>query len=137
MPTVNTPTIFNVEVGNLGLEVQAGANYSVKLMQEPGLELMSYPGVDINPKEVIEFTLDYTFANAGQKHLYAVVDFLDDEDLSNNTSVPLVIFVQRKVPFKFPLEMERGKLLGIHLCQVEDRAQSHKLYIYQKMLENL
>ncbi len=52
------------------------ANYSVKLMREPGIELMSYPGVDINPKEVIEFTLDYTFTNAGQKHLYAVVDFL-------------------------------------------------------------
>ncbi len=92
-----------MELGNLGLDVQAGTDYTVKLMQEPGIELMSYPGVDIDPKEVIEFTLDYTFENAGQKHIYAVVDFADDEDLSNNTSIPLVIFVQQEGTIQIPI----------------------------------
>ena len=109
VPTVNTPTIFTLEVGNVGLDAQPGVNYIVKLMQEPGIELMTYPGVDLNPKEVVEFALDYTFTNAGQKHLYAVVDFLDDEDLSNNISVPLVIFVQQEGTIQIPIGEGEGE----------------------------
>ncbi|MEZ5082710.1 MAG: GEVED domain-containing protein [Bacteroidales bacterium] len=113
VPTVNTPTSFNIEIGNLGLNVQSGNDYTVKLMSEPGIELMSYPGVDLDPKETIEMTLDYTFSTSGQKHVYAVVDFADDEDNNNNTSVPLVIFVQQTGTIQIPIG-EGGTLQPWH-----------------------
>jgi len=103
VPTANSPTFFNVNIGNVGSDVQTGSSYTVQLMQEPDIELASYPGQDIDPKETIEFTLDYTFSNAGEKHLYAVVDFPDDEDQNNNQSIPLVIFVQQEGTVQVPI----------------------------------
>ena len=57
-PEENVPTTLEIDIKNIGSEVQSGSDYTVKLMQEPGIELMTYPGLDINPKEVLTFSLD-------------------------------------------------------------------------------
>lgn len=109
VPTVNESAFFNIDVKNLGLDVISGSDYTVKLMQEPGIELASFNGVDINPKQVIDFTLDHTFDFSGEKHLYAIVDFTNDEDQSNNISIPLVIFVQQEGTIQIPIGMGTGE----------------------------
>jgi len=95
-PEENVPTTLEIEIKNIGSEFQDGSEYTVKLMQEPGIELASYPGQDINPKEVLNFSLDYTFPYAGLYNCYIEVDFADDQDVSNNISSNLEIYVQQE-----------------------------------------
>ena len=95
-PEENIATTLEIEIKNIGSEFQSGSEYTVKLMQDADTELMSYPGQDINPKEVLNFTLDYTFPNAGLYSCYIEVDFADDMDLSNNISSPLNVYVQQE-----------------------------------------
>ncbi len=95
-PEENISTTFNVDIKNIGSEFQAGSNYSVKLMQDNDVELMSYPGEDIYPKQVLDFEMDFTFPNAGLFSCYVEVDFMDDQDPSNNISTPLDIYVQQQ-----------------------------------------
>jgi len=95
-PQENITTTFNVEIKNIGSEFQSGTEYSLKLIQEPGIELMSYNGQDINPKEVLTFTLDYTFPDAGLYQCYVEIDFAEDQDISNNNSTQLDVYVQQE-----------------------------------------
>ncbi len=95
-PEENVVTTLEIEIKNIGSEVQSGSEYTVKLMQEPGIELMSYAGQDINPKEVLTYTLDFTFPYAGLYNCYVEVDFADDMDMSNNESSPLGVYVQQE-----------------------------------------
>jgi len=95
-PEENVPTTFEIEIKNIGSEFQSGSEYTVKLMQGPGNELMSYAGQDINPKEVLTYTLDYTFPYAGLYQCYVEIDFADDQDPSNNVSSPLAVYVQQE-----------------------------------------
>jgi len=95
-PEENVSTTLEMDIKNIGSAMQAGSEYTVKLMQEPGIELASYPGQDINPKEVLTFSLDYTFPYAGLYNCYVEVAFADDQDMSNNISSNLGVYVQQQ-----------------------------------------
>ena len=95
-PEENIATTLEVDIKNIGFEFVAGSEYTVRLMQEPGIELMSYAGQDIYPKEVLNFTMDYSFPYAGLYKCYVEVDFPDDPSQMNNTSSSLDVYVQQE-----------------------------------------
>jgi hypothetical protein len=94
-PVEDVQTSFDVEIKNIGSVPQEGEAYEIKLMQEPSTELATYPGLDINPKQDITFTFDYTFPYAGLYNCYVEISFVDDQDPDNNFSSPLNVYVQQ------------------------------------------
>jgi hypothetical protein len=95
-PEAGHQVTFYVDIKNLGSQFQSGTNYTVKLMAEPDVELTSVSGQDIDAKQTINFSIDYTFQNAGQYNCYVVIDYLDDQNQDNNKSTTLPIYVQQQ-----------------------------------------
>ncbi len=88
---VGVPDTFTFTILNNGLNIQT--NYSVKLMKEGGVELVSVPGVNIEPGEIQEYNLTWTPVEPGIANLYGVVILDGDEYPENNASgfLPVVI----------------------------------------------
>ncbi len=101
-PEKDIATTLEIDIKNIGSEFQSGSEYTVRLMRG-GVELMSYAGQDINPKEVLTFTLDYTFPYSGLYNCYVEVEFADDQDQSNNVSSSLNVYVQQEGTIQVPI----------------------------------
>jgi len=95
-PEENVPMTFNIDIKNVGSEFQSGSEYTLNLIKENGEVLATYPGQDIDSKEVLHLNLDYTFTAAGLNQCYIVIDFADDQDTTNNTSTFLDVYVQQE-----------------------------------------
>ena len=86
LPTEGVPSEYTVIIRNNGIETLTETDYSVKLMQQGGLELVSQSGVAIETNETKEFVFTWTPTSAGPTHIYGYVDFPNDEYHANNAT---------------------------------------------------
>ena len=92
-PIAQQSVSFTTIIKNIGSLPQQGSEYTIKLMKEPGVVLASFPGVDLDAKEYVDFSFDYTFPYAGKFDCYVEVDFPEDEDTTNNKTFTAEIYV--------------------------------------------
>ncbi len=83
---------YTVKVANLGSA--SPTNYTVKLMSDDGTEIGSLPGVVIAQYETHDFVYQWTPDAAGIIYLYGEVVFAEDENISNNITGKLKVYVQ-------------------------------------------
>ncbi|MCB5279544.1 MAG: carboxypeptidase regulatory-like domain-containing protein [Candidatus Cloacimonetes bacterium] len=93
-PSVNSSVDYAVSVKNYSLS--AISTYTVKLMQEGGIELASVPGTIIEPQQTLEFTLPWTPAVVGETHLYGKVVMAGDENPANDETNMLTVTVMEE-----------------------------------------
>ncbi|MEE4177577.1 MAG: choice-of-anchor J domain-containing protein [Bacteroides sp.] len=93
-PSVGTESIYTVAVKNAG--TMTATDYTVKLMQEGGVELASVAGTAIEFGETLTFDLAWTpqEADEGNTFVYGVVEFTADEMPGNNQTPNLNLTVQ-------------------------------------------
>jgi hypothetical protein len=75
---------FDCVVKNSGAFPVLGSAYTVKLMEEPGIELASAQGVSLNTWEEGTVTINHTFSGIAQHRLYFEIEFVQDQNTSNN-----------------------------------------------------
>ena len=81
----NLPESYNCKIRNLGNAQVNGSEYTLKLMESPGVELASVQGVTLIPWEEKTITINHTFNTIDQHRLYFEIDYTSDENLKNNT----------------------------------------------------
>ena len=91
-PSVGIPSDYTVRVRNTGVNAQT--NYTVKLMRQGDVELVSIPGTPINSGQNIDFVLTWTPAQSGPTFIYGEVVLTGDEVPDNNTTPSMNINVQ-------------------------------------------
>ncbi|HRR98542.1 MAG TPA: CARDB domain-containing protein, partial [Candidatus Syntrophosphaera sp.] len=89
---VGSSYVYTITVKNNGTTTQS--NYTVKLMQEGGIELGSVEGTTINTMATLQFTIPWTPSTAGETYLYGEVVLTGDENPSNNQTSHLNVTVQ-------------------------------------------
>ncbi|MBO3117745.1 choice-of-anchor J domain-containing protein [Winogradskyella sp. DF17] len=82
----NTSERFECTIRNAGSLPVLGTDYTVKLMEAPGIELASVSGVNLSSWEYGTITIDYTFTELADKRLYFEIDYSQDENTSDNTT---------------------------------------------------
>ena len=92
IPTVGISSDYVITVKNNGIAAQT--NYSIKLMKEGGIELVSVPGPTINSLQTLSVTVSWTPTQAGSTYVYGQVVLTGDEFATNNQTAPLNINVQ-------------------------------------------
>ncbi|MBW6515296.1 MAG: carboxypeptidase regulatory-like domain-containing protein [Candidatus Cloacimonetes bacterium] len=90
--TVGIPVDYTIAVRNAGMNTQS--DYTVKLMQEGGIELGSTAGTTIEQGQVIDYVFTWTPDVAGATYLYGEVVLTDDEVPGNNITPNLNVAVQ-------------------------------------------
>lgn len=78
-------TSFDCLIRNSGSEMIQGSDYTVKLMESPGVELASSNGMPINPWEELTLTVSHTFIEISSHNLYFEISYADDVFENNNT----------------------------------------------------
>ncbi len=91
-PTAGIEYEYTVTIKNDGYNTQS--NYTVKLMQEGGVELLSLPGISIAPKQIQEYTFYWTPSAAGASSIYGLVVMTGDENSANDECQALDIEIQ-------------------------------------------
>jgi type IX secretion system substrate protein/carboxypeptidase-like protein/cleaved adhesin domain-containing protein len=76
---------FDCLVKNAGSSQVLGNEYTVRLMEEPGIELASAPGITLNPWGETIITVNHTFTSISAHRLYFEIDFAGDDIIVNNT----------------------------------------------------
>jgi len=89
---VGSSYVYTITVKNNGTTTQS--NYTVKLMQEGGIELGSVAGTTINTMATLQFTIPWTPSTDGETYLYGEVVLTGDENPSNNQTSHLNVTVQ-------------------------------------------
>jgi len=89
---VGSSYVYTITVKNNGTTTQS--NYTVKLIQEGGIELGSVEGTTINTMATLQFTIPWTPSTAGETYLYGEVVLTGDENPSNNQTSHLNVTVQ-------------------------------------------
>jgi len=87
MAKLDTPHTFNVSLRNYGVNTVLGSNYSVKIMNEMGVQIAEQAGITLNSWEESEFAIPYTYTNMVNENLYAIIEYTADQDDKNNESV--------------------------------------------------
>ncbi len=81
----NVAESYTCTIKNEGALSVLGSNYTVKLMEAPGVQLASVSGVNLNSWEESEITINHTFTGIESHRLYFEVEFAADENMNNNT----------------------------------------------------
>ncbi|MGB1317349.1 MAG: choice-of-anchor J domain-containing protein, partial [Flavobacteriales bacterium] len=76
---------FDCTIRNAGNLAVDGADYTVKLMEEPGVELASASGVALSPFEDATITVNHTFSGIDAHRCYFKIEYAQDQNLANNT----------------------------------------------------
>ncbi len=76
---------FSCVIRNQGALPVIGSNYTVKLMEAPGVEIASVSGLNLNSWEETTISIPHTFTSIDQHRLYFEVDYNLDENMDNNT----------------------------------------------------
>ena len=91
-PTQGTVAQYTITVQNIGQIVQD--NYTVKLMQQGGIELNSIVGTQsLQQGQTTDYTLSWTPGTTGATYLYGEVIIPDDENEFNNVTPNLNVVV--------------------------------------------
>lgn len=77
---------FECKIRNAGNQAVLGSEYTLKLMEAPGVEIASIGGVNLNTWEETTLVINETFTAVSNKHLYFEIDYNNDENLANNRS---------------------------------------------------
>jgi hypothetical protein len=93
-PGANQENIYTVRIENYGSSLQQA--YTVRLFKDDAMEIGSLAGISIEPGEMLEYEFSWTPDpdDAGASVIYAVVDFEDDENESNNQTPDFNLTVQ-------------------------------------------
>jgi hypothetical protein len=94
-PVEGESVTISAVIKNIGSNPVSGSDYTVKLMREPGVELASVPGQDIDAKQFITYSIDYAFQYPGKYDCYIEVDYADDQHPENNATTYMSIYVQQ------------------------------------------
>jgi len=92
----NSPTNYQVKIGNNGNTAVAGTDYTVDLRAYVGgIETVfgSVPGQNLAQGETIDFTISSTFPQIGTYDLFAKIDWEADMNPTNNISTILPVEV--------------------------------------------
>jgi len=76
---------YNCVIKNYGALPVLGADYTIKLMEAPGVQLASINGVNLNSWEETMVTVNHTFTGIDAHRLYFEIEYSDDEFIANNT----------------------------------------------------
>jgi hypothetical protein len=107
----NVNEAFECRIKNYGALPVLGADYTVKLMEAPGVQLASVTGVNLDSWEEAVVTVNHTFSGIASHRLYFEIDFAQDEEIRNNTFREVNVHV---VPGSVVLD-EMGTKDGIDL----------------------
>ncbi|MBW6479503.1 MAG: carboxypeptidase regulatory-like domain-containing protein [Bacteroidales bacterium] len=93
-PSAGVETMYNIAVQNAGTATQT--DYTVKLMQQGGIEIGSVDGTAIEFGETLTFQIPWTpgVDDDGPTYLYGVVELDGDEVPGNNQTPNLNVVVQ-------------------------------------------
>jgi hypothetical protein len=75
---------FKCKIRNAGTLPVAGVDYTLKLMEEPGIEVASVSGVDLEPWQETTITVNAVFTEISTKRLYFEILYNADQNLDNN-----------------------------------------------------
>ncbi|MCB5257910.1 MAG: carboxypeptidase regulatory-like domain-containing protein, partial [Candidatus Cloacimonetes bacterium] len=89
--SVGSVSNYTIRVRNNGTATQN--NYTVKLMQEGGVQLSAVPGIPINSLQTLDFTINWTPTETGATYIYGEVEMTGDEIATNNQSSHLNVLV--------------------------------------------
>lgn len=95
-PKVNTPVKFNFQIENIGDVDVSGDSYSIDLVKkinEETIVLKSMEGVDVVSLGQLVGDFEYVFNSEYEVELALIVNYSDDQQLSNNETNPQSIFV--------------------------------------------
>jgi hypothetical protein len=95
-PVAGTDVTYNVTVKNKGLEPVLGADYTVSIYKavDGDDELLgTLSGVNLGYQQTVSIPWETNFATEGAMSIYAVVNYVDDENLVDNTSPAINITV--------------------------------------------
>ncbi len=76
---------FDCLVKNRGSSQVQGTDYTLRLMEEPGILLASISGVTLDSYEEATITVNYTFTSINSHRLYFEIDYAADDLPSNNS----------------------------------------------------
>jgi len=82
---------FTVKIKNQGTTLQS--SYTVKLINELGIELASAPGIEVEPGEAVQVPIYWSAIYGGAKALFGSVVLDGDENASNNLSFRIPVLV--------------------------------------------
>ena len=81
----NTNETYQCVIKNYGSLAVLGAEYTVKLMEAPGVELASVSGVNLNSWEEAIISISHSFNGIDSHRLYFEIEYSSDQELGNNT----------------------------------------------------
>ncbi len=90
-PTAGSPETYNVSIRNRGTDPQT--TYSVKLMSG-ATELASVAGPAIQPGEILQVPVSYTFTVTGPTTIFGKVVLAGDANPANDATAPITVNVQ-------------------------------------------
>jgi hypothetical protein len=76
---------FPCVIRNEGALPILGADYTIKLMEAPGVQLASISGVNLDSWEETTVVLNHTFNGIDSHRLYFEIEYTSDENLNNNS----------------------------------------------------
>ncbi|MFK5855626.1 MAG: choice-of-anchor J domain-containing protein, partial [Bacteroidota bacterium] len=83
---------FSVSLRNYGLNQVQGSSYTVKLMDENGVQLADQSGITLQNWEETTIEIEYIFSETEVLKVYAVIDYSSDQAEGNNTSVTYSVY---------------------------------------------
>lgn len=76
---------YDCVIKNVGSLPVVGVDYTVKLMEAPGIVLATANGVNLDSWEEATITVNHTFSGESTHRLYFEIEYAQDEELENNT----------------------------------------------------
>lgn len=113
----NSPFNIDVTVLNGGLKSVLSSKYKVFLYKD-GQRLLGRAGVTLSKGAAKTFTFEQTMGvcEVGQHSYYAVIDYADDADLTNNTSAETAITVNAPSYPSVTLTAQKGEGISADLA---------------------
>lgn len=83
----NSDHSFKVKLRNYGLNMINGSNYSIIIRDEDENDLVIENGIDLEPWESQTITISHNFTDVMNVKIKAVIDFSNDDFITNNQSI--------------------------------------------------
>lgn len=84
---LNQPAEYTFNYRNTGSNDVNGSDYTIELLDTDGTTLATAQGLDIEKGKAVSVKLNWTPATSDGRHIYARINFAQDNNAENNTSV--------------------------------------------------
>lgn len=91
-PLADVEDTLSCSVKNYSPSAIGTSSYTIRLMEEPGVELASQSGQALNPMEETEYNFYHTFTDNNQHNLYFEIDYPEDTDQADNISDTIAVY---------------------------------------------